>query len=86
MIKANLVQLRETWWERVTAFHNSGQSGVAWCANHGIKEHQLWYWVRRFREPTSTPSSSPDFLPVQIPKSLSVTNTFLLVRVGSSRD
>ncbi|EPZ52752.1 IS66 family insertion sequence element accessory protein TnpA [Alicyclobacillus acidoterrestris] len=84
MTKANLAQLRETWQECVTAFHNSGQSGAAWCADHGIKEHQLWYWVRRFRELTSTPSSSPDFLPVQIRESLSVTNTPLLVRVGAA--
>jgi transposase-like protein len=83
MTKAKLAELREAWRERVAAFHASGQSGAAWCAEHGMKEHQLWYWVRRFRENSPTASSSPDFLPVQIRESLSDVNQPLRVRVGS---
>ncbi|WAH35667.1 IS66 family insertion sequence element accessory protein TnpA [Alicyclobacillus dauci] len=81
MTKKELAELRETWRERVAAFRDSGLSGAAWCAEQGIKEHQLWYWVSRFREKSPKPSVSTDFLPVQVHES--IANLPLLVRVGS---
>lgn len=83
MTKKELAELRETWRERVTSFHASGLSGAAWCAKHGLKEYQLWYWVRRFRENSPKPSASPEFLPVQIREPVSTGNHPLLVRAGS---
>ncbi|WP_424922985.1 IS66 family insertion sequence element accessory protein TnpA [Alicyclobacillus sacchari] len=28
-------------------------SAAQFCAEHGLKPHQLWYWARRFRDEAS---------------------------------
>ncbi|GMA49401.1 hypothetical protein GCM10025857_31090 [Alicyclobacillus contaminans] len=81
MTKAEQAELRESWRERVAAFRASGLSGAAWCAANQVKEHQLWYWVRQFRVESTSPSSSPRFLPVQF-REATATEAPLLVRVG----
>ena len=42
-------ELREEWETRVVAFKASGQSASAWCATHDLKPHQLWYWLKKFK-------------------------------------
>ena len=80
MTQAELTQLREIWRARVADFRASGQSGATWCAVHQIKEHQLWYWTRRFPVEVPSPSSSPNFVPIEVKNEPSEP---LLVRVGA---
>ncbi|WP_420168176.1 IS66 family insertion sequence element accessory protein TnpA [Alicyclobacillus hesperidum] len=35
-------QRRELWRERIGSFYDSGLSAVQFCAEHGLKPHQLW--------------------------------------------
>jgi len=50
---------QELWKDRIRAFQSSGLTRRAWCQEHGIPEHQLHYWLNRFKtldtiaEPTS---------------------------------
>lgn len=84
MTKAELADLRECWRARVAEFRASGQTGAAWCAAHQIKEHQLWYWIRKFPVENNPKESSPNWIPVQIHESIEVTEHPLLVRVGQA--
>ncbi|WP_407639941.1 IS66 family insertion sequence element accessory protein TnpA [Alicyclobacillus vulcanalis] len=43
---------RELWRERIAAFYDSGLSASQFCAEHGLKPHQLRYWLRRLRNET----------------------------------
>jgi transposase-like protein len=69
MAKAGQLERREEWQQRVAAFKASGKSGAAWCAEHGIKLHQLYYWVQRLAPSTerginSLPQTS--WVPVEV--------------------
>jgi len=41
---------RAFWRERVTAFHESGLSVVAWCREHDVKVAQMRRWIKRIAE------------------------------------
>ena len=56
-------ELREVWRERVAAFRASGMSVRRWCAEQGIKEHQLRYWLRRL---DSDDTPGPRWIPVTL--------------------
>ncbi|SDX06859.1 hypothetical protein SAMN04489725_1512 [Alicyclobacillus hesperidum] len=43
----------DLWRERIGSFYGSGLSAAQYCAEHGLKPHQLWYWVKRFRDEAS---------------------------------
>ena len=43
-------ELRRVWSERVAEYRASGLTGKAWCELRGLKQHQLWYWVKRENE------------------------------------
>ena len=83
MTKAELADLRETWSQRVAAYRSSGQTGAAWCTDHGLKEHQLWYWVKRLRA-TAPESTSAQFIPVQVGEQEQADAMPLVVRVGAA--
>ncbi len=88
MTKAELEELRELWRARVVDFRASGLTGAAWCAAHQVKEHQLWYWVGKFKADTDHDGrqrdhAEPRFIPVRAEKSApEVTEMPLSVRVG----
>ncbi|WP_026975975.1 IS66 family insertion sequence element accessory protein TnpA, partial [Alicyclobacillus contaminans] len=85
MTKAELAELRELWRARVADFRASGQTGAAWCAAHQIKEHQLWYWVGKFKAEAQERSASepqPRFIPVHVQEADKDAHTSLSVRVG----
>ena len=42
---------RDSWQAHVRAWRESGISQVAYCAAHGLKPHQLSYWLKH--QPTS---------------------------------
>ncbi|MFX4301623.1 IS66 family insertion sequence element accessory protein TnpA [Alicyclobacillus tolerans] len=88
MTKAELEELRELWRARVTDFRASGLTGAAWCAAHQVKEHQLRYWVGKFKADTAHDSQGrddvePRFIPVRLDEfATEVTDKPLSVRVG----
>ena len=84
MTKAEVAELRKLWQARVAAFRASGQSGAAWCAAHQIKEHQLWYWIRRFPIEHSPQTSPAGWIPVPIHESAEAAGYPLQVRVGQA--
>lgn len=43
-------ELRRVWSERVAEFKASGLTGKEWCESRGLKQHQLWYWVKKESE------------------------------------
>ncbi|WP_438938609.1 IS66 family insertion sequence element accessory protein TnpA [Alicyclobacillus suci] len=75
--------MRETWRERIDQFRASGLSGAAWCAENGIKEHQLWYWIRRF--PDSLSGNQPRFVSVSVePLPPSSSGSPISIRIGAA--
>ncbi|MCL6444627.1 MAG: helix-turn-helix domain-containing protein [Alicyclobacillus sp.] len=82
MTKAELEELRELWRARVADFRASGLSGAAWCAAHQIKEHQLWYWVGKFKAETDHGHRQPRFVPVRVQEPVHVADKPLSIRVG----
>ncbi|MCL6453651.1 MAG: helix-turn-helix domain-containing protein [Alicyclobacillus sp.] len=90
MTKAEMEQRRKFWRTRVADFRASGLTGAAWCAAHQVKEHQLWYWVGKFKADTAHDSRGrddvePHFIPVRVGESEpKVTNKPLSVRMGSA--
>ncbi|MDI9261175.1 IS66 family insertion sequence element accessory protein TnpA [Alicyclobacillus sendaiensis] len=72
---------RQLWRERVAAFYDSGLTAAEFCAQQGLKPHQLWYWVRRFRE--ATHGSQPAFVSVVTEEpSVSAAPSPITLRVG----
>lgn len=68
-------ELREIWSARVAEFKASGQSVPAWCEDHGLKPHQLRYWLRKEKE-----SSKPtEWIPLNPAGS---SETAVTLRVG----
>ena len=43
----NKEELRRAWSERVAEYKTSGLAGREWCELRGLKQHPLWYWVKR---------------------------------------
>ena len=41
---------RIEWKARYDAWKTSGLSAAEWSRSQGIKTHQLYYWIRKFRE------------------------------------
>lgn len=64
MAQVQRTELREAWQERVATFRASGQPVSTWCADNGVKEHQLRYWLSKFgAEPAQTEAQ---FIPVHL--------------------
>lgn len=73
---------RQVWRERVALFRASGQSGRAWCIENDIREHLLWYWVRRIE--ATCAEAETQWLPVAVEGGSPATNTGLSVRIGNA--
>ncbi len=43
---------RAAWSGKITEFRASGLSAPQWCAAHGLKIHQLRYWLKKLGTPT----------------------------------
>lgn len=54
---------RDDWQAQVRAWRESGLSQVAYCAAHGLKPHQLSYWVKR----ETTQTDTLTFVAVSVP-------------------
>ncbi|MQL53422.1 helix-turn-helix domain-containing protein [Desulfofundulus thermobenzoicus] len=80
-------ELRKTWEERVAAFKASGQTASAWCAAHDLKPHQLFYWLRKYKNNASAPATAPSqWLTMEIDKQNpdSAQGDSLLIRLGQA--
>ena len=87
MTNAEKAKLRELWQARIAEYRASGQSGKAWCAANQIKEHQFWYWIRKFSHHDSPRKSSPAFIPIEIQDSDNTNpsaDNSLVVRIGQA--
>ena len=89
MAESTHMERREEWRRRVEEFRASGRSVAAWCADQGIKPHQMYYWLKRF--PTTDEvvvgHVETQWLPVHVSDDCSrpaVGNSGLLVRVGDA--
>ncbi|MUK86828.1 IS66 family insertion sequence element accessory protein TnpB [Ornithinibacillus sp. L9] len=43
-------QKRIEWKARFDAWKASGLSVAEWCRVEGVKDHQMYYWIRRFED------------------------------------
>jgi hypothetical protein len=78
-------QRLQEWSARITDFKSSGLTMSAWCQAHGQTIHQLKYWLRKLNEPSSSTSSSSNWLPLAIHNpsaEFSSPSSSLTVRVG----
>ncbi|MDI9260737.1 IS66 family insertion sequence element accessory protein TnpA [Alicyclobacillus sendaiensis] len=51
---------RELWRERIKVFYDGGQSASQFCAEHGLKPHQFWYWLGRLKLRNETSPGTHD--------------------------
>lgn len=72
-------ELRREWEARVTEFRASGMSATKWSEAKGLKVHQLWYWLAKFKQ---EPSECAGWLQVKVAETAR-TNS-LLVKVGQA--
>jgi len=40
---------RKMWASRLAEYRSSDQSVSQWCQQHGVKEQQMWYWLKKER-------------------------------------
>lgn len=64
---------RDDWQAHVRAWRESGLSQVAYCAVHGLKPHQLSYWVKR----ETTQTDTLTFVAVSVPPPRSTSDLVL---------
>jgi len=67
------------WAERIADFQASGLSVPQWCAAHGLKAHQLRYWLKKLERPAPA-DTAVRWLPV----GFSDPEPVLTVRIGAA--
>jgi hypothetical protein len=77
--KAEQLQRRQEWEERLAAYHASGQSARAWCEANGAKLHQLRYRLERERTNSAGEPASTVWL-----KATVAADSMLRVRIGNA--
>ncbi|WP_245590527.1 IS66 family insertion sequence element accessory protein TnpA [Aneurinibacillus terranovensis] len=66
------IERLKEWEERIATYRASGQSTKEWCEAHGVKPHQLWYWLRKLKSTEDPVPSSFKWVSVELDeKSLS---------------
>ncbi|MBS3938754.1 MAG: hypothetical protein KGZ50_09330 [Peptococcaceae bacterium] len=40
---------RKMWASRVAEYRSIDKSFIQWCQKHGVKEQQIWYWLKKER-------------------------------------
>lgn len=82
-----LETLRQTWIERVSEFHASGQTQTAWCRANQVPVRQLRYWLRKFSlQGPGSNSPTPAWVSIELDDSKNEVSSQvgLAVRVGSA--
>lgn len=75
---------KHIWSERIIAYQKSGQTMKVWCAEQGLKVHQLKYWLYKGKERRKTKSIATTFRPVAVTAPKPESDP-LWVQVGSAR-
>ncbi|MDQ7792617.1 MAG: IS66 family insertion sequence element accessory protein TnpB [Clostridia bacterium] len=72
------------WATRIAAFHTSGKTVSAWCAEHHVKPHQLRYRLRKQHSLAETGGETPtQWLPLNL-RDLETTTPPLVIRIGQA--
>ncbi len=50
---------RIEWKARYDAWEASGLSAAEWCRNEEVNKHQMYYWIRKFREDAASKHEPP---------------------------
>jgi hypothetical protein len=77
-------EYRQEWEMRIADLQSSGQSIPVWSATHGLKIHQVRYWLHKLKTKSQpTDNSTPQWLSVKIgePESTHL-ETSLRIKVG----
>ena len=73
------LSLHQEWQGRVAEFQASGLSGAKWCEANGYREHQLWYWVHKFRHASAEKTAPTEWLQLETKET-----TGLQVQIGQA--
>ena len=73
------LERQSLWKTRISEFKASGLSIQVWCANQDVKPYQLWYWLRKDRDVSSS-EHGLSWLPLDL--SDDGVQPTLLVRIG----
>jgi len=78
-------ELRSKWAARVEAFNASGQTQVAFCAEHGLHIKQFGYRLRKYRAANQVKERKPfQWLTLEVrDHEVNLKNNALNVRVGN---
>lgn len=61
---------RIEWESRYDAWKESGLSVAAWCREQSLKEHQMYYWIRKIEDRDAQPQQKEppitSWMPVQL--------------------
>lgn len=81
---------RIEWRARYDSWKESGISAAKWCRNHGLKDHQLYYWIQKFEHDESSvvnekAHSKMEWMTVNVDESItsSTSNEPLFIHFGS---
>ena len=84
MTKAEQQELEAVWRERIADLRSSGMTVAAWAAAHGVSEHRIYYWARKFRAGQGHgPSTEARFVPVTVQEPNAEPTAALKVKVGA---
>lgn len=77
---------RQEWTVRIADYKASGLTMSAWCAANHCTMDQLKYWLRRFRNGSSSASSHTRFVPLTVDDLADATGTSssLVIRIGQA--
>ena len=62
----NSKEKRKFWEDHIQAWRQSGLTQVEYCRENHLKNHQWWYWRRRF---STSPDTNVRFVPLRFSSS-----------------
>jgi len=75
-------ELRREWEQRIADYRASGLSRAKWCQQHGLKVHQLKYWLKRIEESNATPNPSTKWASVVMADASFSEEDSIQVKIG----
>jgi len=60
---------RIEWLSRYEAWKESGLNVAAWCREHNLKVHQMYYWIHKIEDENGSPENvdpATSWLPIQL--------------------
>lgn len=79
-------ELQKKWEKQVAAFQESGLSAAKFCAAHELVEHQLWYWITKFRKEKRKVTEPAQWVPVKVDDPVTHhSDKPLIVQIGEAK-